>query len=417
MAWMNSRKGSWTCFAGITFAIIVLFSISSCSVPASTKPLAPTDTPVPAPTDIPTITSPPTATDTPTQSYPEPTLVNPVPGATIMGEKMTNFSWQWDGALQEGEKFDLRIWRSEEPCCSIAILDEDNAMWDEDKKCSYLLDTPPGGFGHYLWQVAVVRIGESDKSILSESQVWSFVWSDVTPTLTPTATPTPIPTPDAVVNVEALNLRSGPGTVYDKSGALEQGDPLEITGRNAAGDWVEVVCPGGKKGWVAASCLEINIPLAGVAVAQAPPTPTPMYTPTPTVTPTPKLLPPPILTEPENGASFAGWRTFRWQWTYPLEADEYFSFRVHNEKEGECHRTQVRDLAYTDGFTFCPSGEYYWGVTLVRKLCEICPEEQKWQPLSQLSEERLIHYQVVDKPEDEPRPPPPSPPENPTPVD
>ena len=403
MNWMNSRKGSWACFVVIAIAITVPFSMSSCDGPTPTNPLAPTEAPMPTttvasvPTDTPTPTNTPTATDTPTKPYPAPTLVDPASGATIMGEKLINFSWQWDGALQERERFDLRIWRSEKPGCTIAMA----------RESSFPLDTPPDGFGQYQWQVAVVRIDESgNKSPLSESQISPFVWIDVPPTSTPTATPTPTPIPDAVVNAENLNLRSGPGMVYDRLGVLEQGDPLEVTSRNLAGDWLRVIAPDGGEGWVAASLLKINVPLAGVATAQAPPTPTPMYTPTPTVTPTPELLLAPTLLEPKaDEGDFTGWVFLKWRWERPLEKDEYFSVRVRNKKVGECHHTQVQEPAYNGGLSYCPSGEYYWQVAVVRKLCEDCPNEQKWQTISQPSEDWLIRYQIMDE-EDEPGPEP-----------
>jgi len=109
----------------------------------------------------------------------------------VVGEA-SEFSWQWDGALKEGESFCLRIWRLEEsqPRSCATMLD----------KCSCLLDTPPNDLGDYLWQVAVVRIDENgSQSSLSESLIGKFVWSDVpppsdTPTRTPTATDTPTPT-------------------------------------------------------------------------------------------------------------------------------------------------------------------------------------------------------------------------------
>jgi uncharacterized protein YraI len=113
------------------------------------------------------------------------------------------------------------------------------------------------------------------------------------PTFTPLPTPTPTrlptstlaPQPDGVVNVEALNLRAGPGTVYDKVGLLRQGDELDIVARAAAGDWLAVIAPDGNEGWVSAIYVDLNIPPDRVPVAtQVPPTPTPSG-PTPTPLP------------------------------------------------------------------------------------------------------------------------------------
>jgi hypothetical protein len=401
---MNGRK-CWTLLTGIGFIVMALFFMPSCSGPTPTSPSTPASPLVPAtaiasaPTDTPTITSPPKATDTPTPTYPAPILVSPADRATIIGEQQTEFSWQWYRALQQGEEYDLKVWRSGKACSSVSI----------QRQCNCLLDNPPDGFGHYLWQVAVVRDEEGNESILSESLIWSFVWSDVPPTSTPTATPTPTPKPDAVVNTANLNLRSGPSTDYEILGVLKQGDPLKITGKDSPGDWLKVIAPDGEEGWVAAWLLEINLDISGVLIAQAPPTPTPMYTPTPTETPTPELLSAPTLLDPEDGkGDFTGSVDLKWQWEErPLEQDEYFSLRVYNE-EGECHHTQVKEPAYVGGLSYCPTGEYYWQVAMVRKLCEECPNEQKWRTISQPSEEEwLFRYQTVepDQPWEPPEPP------------
>jgi type II secretory pathway pseudopilin PulG len=224
-----------------------------------------------------------------------------------------------------------------------------------------------------------------------------------TPTPTPTATPIPTPKPDAVVNMEALlNLRSGPGTYYDTLGVLEEGDPLRVTDRNHTGDWLRVIAPDGQEGWVAYSVLQVNVDMAGVPVAQAPPTPTPMYTPTPTITPTPALLPPPILLEPQNGASFIGEPVLlKWQWDRPRAPDEVFSVRVRREGETKlCHHAQAKDLEYKGSLTYCTAGNHYWGVALVRDLAPWLPEddENRWQDLSEPSDERWFYYVPPEEP-------------------
>jgi hypothetical protein len=201
--------------------------------------------------------------------------------------------------------------------------------------------------------------------------------------------------------------------VYDVLGVLKRGDHLKITGRSLTGDWLKVIAPNGQEGWTACSTLQVNVDVDGVAVAQVPPTPTPMYTLTPTAIPTPELLPAPILLEPKHGeGDFTGWVVLKWQWEErPLEQDEYFSLRVYNE-EGECHHTQVKEPAYVGGLSYCPTGEYYWQVAVVRKLCEECLNEQKWRTISQPSEEEWsFRYQAVetDQPWEPPEPPEPEP--------
>jgi hypothetical protein len=105
-----------------------------------------------------------------------------------------------------------------------------------------------------------------------------------TPTLTPSVTPTP--GPDAVVTADALTLRGGPGTVYARLGTLRKGDSLTVTARTAAGDWLAVTTQAGKKGWVAAAYVDLNLPPDEIPLAaEVPPTPTPPPTQPPTAPP------------------------------------------------------------------------------------------------------------------------------------
>ena len=114
------------------------------------------------------------------------------------------------------------------------------------------------------------------------------------PTPTPTPSVTPTPAPDAVVTADALTLRAGPGTVYARIGALRQGDPLTVIARTKAGDWLAVITKGGKKGWVAAAYVELNLPLEEIPLArEVPPTPAPPPTQPPTRPPTAEGQPAP----------------------------------------------------------------------------------------------------------------------------
>jgi uncharacterized protein YraI len=107
-----------------------------------------------------------------------------------------------------------------------------------------------------------------------------------TPTPSPsTATFTPVPptpTPEAVVvAVNGLNLRSGPGTIYNVIGSLKKGDILDIQGRNAAGDWIQVVPAGSnEEGWVSAKPQYVEImDLDTFPVVEAPNLPSPAISP------------------------------------------------------------------------------------------------------------------------------------------
>ena len=64
----------------------------------------------------------------------------------------------------------------------------------------------------------------------------------------------------AIVNVDRLNVRSGPGTGYTILGKALTGDSLTLSGRNSDGSWLEVEYPAGsgKQGWVAATYVTAN---------------------------------------------------------------------------------------------------------------------------------------------------------------
>jgi uncharacterized protein YgiM (DUF1202 family) len=386
MDWVNSRVDSWTRFVGITFVILALFLIISCNPSTSNNPSGSTNTPMPVTTialvsiatpvqsSIPaSATRMPTPTDTPIPAYPALTLVNPAPGATIVGKEKTEFSWEWDGDLQEEQaEFYLRIWRLEKPPSTFAIGCE----------CSILIDTPPDGFGDYMWQVAVVRTDkDGNKSILSESRIWEFVWSDMTPPPTPipikppTPTSTYTPIPEAVVVWEGgLNLRSGPGIIYDIIGFLSKDEILDIKGRIASNEWMNIVSVTNpdKLGWASAlpQYVQINVDWGGIPIVEMPPTPTPISTLTATPTLTPVLLPAPIPKWPltEENARQVQTVEVRWEWIGgPLVGDETFSVNIEPQgfvcPAGHPH-TQIKDTTFRAEMS-CPSGRYAWYVKLV----------------------------------------------------
>ena len=120
-----------------------------------------------------------------------------------------------------------------------------------------------------------------------------------TPIPTPTPippTPTPTPVPDAVVSAVTVNVYAGPDQVYDIIAQIPQGMFMDVTGKNPAGDWLTIVADNGTAGWVSASQLQVNVQVASLAAAAAPPTPTPPPTNTPTITPTPDYTPTPTVT-------------------------------------------------------------------------------------------------------------------------
>ncbi len=111
-----------------------------------------------------------------------------------------------------------------------------------------------------------------------------------TPARQPTATPSPIVIPSCNVLVQTLRLRSGPGTEFEPPlGGLPSGTTLELFGRNADGDWLNVRVQGSALvGWVSAGAefVQCNVPIGGLPVLASPPTPTAQPTARPTARPT-----------------------------------------------------------------------------------------------------------------------------------
>ncbi len=94
------------------------------------------------------------------------------------------------------------------------------------------------------------------------------------PTPTPVATPTPTPPPyPVVVTNEAINLRSGPGTIYPRVGKTQPGLVYRIMGKNKQGSWWEIEMPGGKKAWISAKYSNASGNLNQVALEKEIPKP------------------------------------------------------------------------------------------------------------------------------------------------
>lgn len=101
----------------------------------------------------------------------------------------------------------------------------------------------------------------------------------------PTATPEP-QNPEAVVQINLMNVRGGPGINYNILGGANQGERFPITGKDPTGAWWEVDY-NGQRGWLFGELVEVSNTEAVAVAANIPPTPIP---PPPTNTPPP---PPP----------------------------------------------------------------------------------------------------------------------------
>lgn len=144
--------------------------------------------------------------------------------------------------------------------------------------------------------------------------------AEPSPTATDTAavpTETPTEVPSCLVVASILNLRSGPGLVYDPPlQTMSAGTVLLPFAKNGDGSWLEVQLQGeSTTGWVSASAqfISCNFDPSGLPLGQIPPTPTPTNTstPAPTLTPTstytatPTNTPCPKFTNPTLSAVIA----------------------------------------------------------------------------------------------------------------
>jgi len=62
----------------------------------------------------------------------------------------------------------------------------------------------------------------------------------------------------AYVNIEFLNVRTGPGANFNIVTQLSRGDGVDLIGRNADNSWVEIQVPGGATGWVSTRYILAN---------------------------------------------------------------------------------------------------------------------------------------------------------------
>ena len=98
------------------------------------------------------------------------------------------------------------------------------------------------------------------------------------PAFTPTPTLTPAPSkPQAEVVSPEINVRQGPGVAYPAMATAKAGDLLDVTGVNAARDWLQVTLADGKTGWVSGKpdYTRVQGSLDGVAIVAVAPPPQP----------------------------------------------------------------------------------------------------------------------------------------------
>lgn len=116
---------------------------------------------------------------------------------------------------------------------------------------------------------------------------------------TVTGTPKGITATVSLNQDESINVRSGPGALFDKVGVILPGQEVPVIGRSAGGDWIMIEYPGAPNniGWVYSPLVSLSP--GELPIIEPPPTPTPEITQTinPTLaaqfitTPNPTRLP------------------------------------------------------------------------------------------------------------------------------
>jgi uncharacterized protein YraI len=78
--------------------------------------------------------------------------------------------------------------------------------------------------------------------------------------------PVPPPNYSGIVTAPSLNVRSGPGLYNPVITRLNQGQQINILGRDYSGNWFKVSLYDGTTGWVMARYVQIDIPVTNLQV-------------------------------------------------------------------------------------------------------------------------------------------------------
>ncbi len=161
-----------------------------------------------------------------------------------------------------------------------------------DRNMTVLLDYTPTTEGSLILQVIAYRGSVTSAPV----SITVTVTRSATPTNTTApqvATQPPVVNPNdptcRVVTNSSVNLRTGPGTVYDVITILASGVAAPITGRVGDNSWWQVRF-GSLTGWVSNTVVTIYGNCASVIIPPIPPTPTPRFTSTITPSITPPIV-------------------------------------------------------------------------------------------------------------------------------
>jgi len=136
-----------------------------------------------------------------------------------------------------------------------------------------------------------VTAGDTNPGVMSNDstiQTSNDTGISASPQVGITSIPLQSASAQAVINIPLVNARSGPGTDYSLVEYVEEGQELEVVGKNIAGDWWKVCCVPDKPAWVIDDYVDLSGPIDLVPIApELLPSPTPTNLPTSTAQPTP----------------------------------------------------------------------------------------------------------------------------------
>ncbi len=132
------------------------------------------------------------------------------------------------------------LWFEKEPYAGILML-----FYPFDESPEYTLSELAG-----IWESQIQNAMDSNKNVLE-------------------AIPAADDEADATILATALNVRSGPGMIYGRTGSLKRGDDIAILGRNGDCSWIEVETQDALVGWVSTSpnYIELHIDCEDAPVA------------------------------------------------------------------------------------------------------------------------------------------------------
>ncbi len=128
-----------------------------------------------------------------------------------------------------------------------------------------------------------IAVQMAAQTMVAQTQSAAALLPSETPTSTvevilPTETPTPSVTPDLTVRITAeknVNCRQGTFTLFAVLETIKQGDTAIVLGKNESnGLWYKVRTNSQRECWVTADAVSVTNLGAGIALIDAPPTPT-----------------------------------------------------------------------------------------------------------------------------------------------